>query len=72
LAQIAYAQGFTAEQFSTLMTEARARAVDQAVAAGEITQEQTDWMQQSGARMSGAGRGRNANAGCPYATTTTP
>jgi hypothetical protein len=73
MAQIAYSKGLTADQFSTLMTDARAQAIDQAVKSGELTQAQADWMKTRGAGMAGSGRGMrgngqgwNANPDCPY------
>jgi hypothetical protein len=73
MAQIASSKGLTADQFSTLMTGARAQAIDQAVKNGELTQAQADWMKTRGAGMAGSGRGmrgngqgRNANPDCPY------
>ena len=42
--QIAADQGLTAEEFTTLMLEARTAALEQAVAEGLMTQEQVDWM----------------------------
>ncbi len=84
LAQIAAAQGLTAEQFRTLMFEARTQAVDQAVKDGKLTQQQADWMKQHGAGqmaasqpgsgrgMRGAGQGRYTNPDCPYTTQTNP
>lgn len=59
MADVAFAQGFTVEEFRTLMTDARALAVAQAVADGTLTQEQADWMaQRGGGRMFGAGGGQ--------------
>ncbi len=43
---VAAENGYTAEQFTELMTSARTTALGQAVAAGDITQQQADWMQQ--------------------------
>jgi hypothetical protein len=74
--QIATAQGYTAETFTTLMTEVRAQALTAAVQAGEITQEQADWMsQRSAGRMAGRGagmmgRGMMNGANCPYYSST--
>mgnify|MGYP000968207155 CR=1 FL=1 len=72
---IAYEKGLSAEQFTTLMQEARSMALQQAVSNGKITQQQADWMSQRGAGVmgggaAGAGAGRGAggyNAACPYA-----
>ena len=78
MAQIALSKGFTAEQFTTLMSTARSQAIDQAVKAGTLTQAQADWMKQRGAGMNGtargfgAGRGMGMNGTCPYLSTTTP
>jgi hypothetical protein len=75
MAQIAFSTGLTADQFSTLMTDARSQAIDQAVKAGTLTQAQADWMNQRGAGgmlggrgrgTSGAGQGQFANPDCPY------
>jgi hypothetical protein len=73
MAQIAYSKGLTADKFTTLMTEARAQAIDEAVKNGELTQAQADWMKSRGAGMMGTGRGmrgagqgRYANPDCPY------
>jgi hypothetical protein len=41
---IALSAGVTAEEFPAVMTEVRANALDAAVAANVITQEQADWM----------------------------
>lgn len=73
LADIAFAAGLTADEFSALKVEARTAAIDQAVADGTLTQEQADWMTtRSGGAMRGgfgsrgAGLGLNANPDCPY------
>lgn len=44
LAEIAYAEGLTPEQFFALMSDARAQAIEQAVLDGTLTQEQADWL----------------------------
>jgi hypothetical protein len=79
MAQIASSKGLTAEEFQTLMTDARSEAIDQAVKAGTLTQAQADWMKQRGAGMANGGRGmrgtgmgRNANTDCPYYPQTNP
>ena len=81
MAQIAYAKGLTAEQFTALMKDARTQAIDQAVKDGKLTQAQADWMKQRGGAFGngmgrGAGRGmRGAGAGaagCPYFSQTNP
>jgi hypothetical protein len=55
--QVAEAQGITLENFRTLMLEARADALQQAVEAGTITSEQADWMSQRMSRMEERGYG---------------
>lgn len=76
LAQIAYAQGLTTDEFTALMAEARSQAIEQAVASGMLTQVQANWMQQRstgtmGAR--GAGRVVRVNsADCTYYPQTNP
>lgn len=53
---IAVENGMTLEDFRAVMTDARASALEAAVAAGTITQEQADWMKERGAgRMGGRG-----------------
>jgi len=80
MAQIAASKGLTADQFTTLMKDARNQAIDAAVKAGTLTQAQADWMKTRGGMMganNGAGRGagmgrgmRGAGMGnpatCPY------
>ncbi len=45
---IALSAGVTAEEFPAIMTEVRTAAVDAAVKANVITQEQADWMKSRG------------------------
>jgi hypothetical protein len=45
---IALSAGVTAEEFPAVMTEVRANALDAAVKANVITQEQADWMKSRG------------------------
>jgi hypothetical protein len=54
---IAQAQGLSDEEFSTLMVEARTKALEDAVADGVLTQEQADWMVQHMAQMQASGFG---------------
>lgn len=42
--QIAESEGVTGDEFTALMLDARTAALDKAVANGDITQEQADWM----------------------------
>jgi uncharacterized protein YidB (DUF937 family) len=83
MAQIATSKGLTADQFTTLMADARSQAVDQAVKNGTLTQAQADWMKQHGAGqmrgngqmsggrgMRGSGQGQFTNPNCPYVQTT--
>jgi hypothetical protein len=75
MAQIASSAGLTADQFLSLMNDARSQAIDQAVSDGTLTQTQADWMKLRGAGMGrggrgsgarGAGLGQFANPDCPY------
>ncbi len=71
VAQIAYAKGLTAEQFTALMKDARAQAIDQAVKDGTLTQAQADWMKTRGGMFGagqgmGRGMGRGNQGNCPY------
>ncbi|MCK6585791.1 MAG: hypothetical protein L6Q49_22025, partial [Anaerolineales bacterium] len=56
---IALSAGVTAEEFPALMAEVRAAALDAAVAANVITQEQADWM-----KSHGFGQGRMGYGNC--------
>jgi len=71
LAQVAFSKGWTVDQFFTAMKDARTQAIDKAVANGELTQEQADWMKQRGPGQMG-GQGRFANPNCPYFGQTQP
>ena len=44
--QVAEAQGFSQEEIQEKMLAARTQALEAAVAAGALTQEQADWMSQ--------------------------
>jgi hypothetical protein len=55
LRDIAFAEGVTAEEFPAVMAEVRAAALDAAVAANVITQEQADWMKSRGFGQGGKG-----------------
>jgi len=54
---IALSAGVTAEEFLTVMTEVRTAALDAAVKANVITQEQADWMKSRGFGQGGMGTG---------------
>ncbi len=54
---IALSAGVTAEEFPAVMTEVRASALDAAVKANVITQEQADWMKTHGFGQGGMGAG---------------
>lgn len=78
LGAIALEKGLTFDDFRALMVDARAVALDQAVANGDLTQEQADWLKTRGAGVGqatgGCGRG-NSQGGfgtgeCPYGNTT--
>ncbi len=70
---IALEQGLTVDEFRALMLDARAQAVDQALADGVITQDQADWLKTRGAGMAGGRAGMRGgmrgyggfSAGCP-------
>lgn len=55
--QVAESQGYDLEAFRSLMLEARADALQQAVEDGTISQEQAEWMSQRMNRMGGFGNG---------------
>lgn len=52
---IALSQGVTAEEFPAVMTKARSAALDAAVKAEVLTQEQADWMKSRGFGRGGCG-----------------
>jgi hypothetical protein len=60
--QIALDLGISADKIPTLLSDARAKALDEAVAAKAITQAQADWMKSRGPRM---GQGNCDRAGQP-------
>ena len=60
---IALAEGFTADQAKTLMVDARIQAIDLAVANGDLTQAQADWMKTRGSMMGTGTRGTNGVSG---------
>ena len=55
--QVALLQGIPADQIPTLLADARARALDSAVAAGVITADQSTWMKSRGFGQGGYGIG---------------
>lgn len=59
--QIAYSLGMTSDQIQTLIADARPKAIDLALANGTLTQEQADWLKQTGYNQNGqaGGRGRS-------------
>jgi hypothetical protein len=57
LRDIALSAGVTVEQFPAIMQEVRANALEAAVAANVITQEQADWMNSRGFGQGGQGNG---------------
>lgn len=61
--QVAEAQGYSLEEFSALMFEIRSAALEQAVAAGLITQEQADWMLSRWESMQAGGFGTGTGSG---------
>jgi hypothetical protein len=67
LVQIAQAQGFTGDKLTQLMTQVRQDALNQAVAAGVITQDQANQMLERMGNNSGFGFGPGFGYGnCPY------
>ena len=60
---IALSAGVTAEEFPALMLEVRTAALDAAVAANVITQEQADWMKSHGYGQGGMGSGNCTGTG---------
>ena len=62
---IAIAQGFDASEVPALLAEARTKALDLAVAAGVLTQDQADWM-----KSHGFGRGGHMGSGTCLGTGT--
>jgi hypothetical protein len=77
--EIAQAQGMTLDEFRQVMLDARAKALDQAVKDGVITQAQADAFKTHQGPMMGGGKGPGKgpgagqgagpfNGNCPYAT----
>lgn len=62
---IALSAGVTAEEFPAVMAEVRANALDAAVAANVITQEQADWMKSRGYGQGGMHGNGNCNGAGP-------
>ena len=62
---IALSAGVTAEEYPALMTEVRANAVDAAVKANVLTQEQADWMKTRGGGMMSGANGAGYDGNCP-------
>jgi hypothetical protein len=62
-AQIAASLGFSQTDFFKLMTDARSVALDDAVAKGNLTQEQANWMR---SRMGGRGGYGGYGGNCPH------
>ena len=60
--QIALDLGITADKIPALLSEARTKALDAAVAASAITQQQADWMK---SRQAGMGLGNCSGTGQP-------
>jgi hypothetical protein len=63
MAEIAVSLGFSLEDFRAIMLEARNLAIDQALAAGELTEEQAEWMKERGSWMMGQGAGGHGRMG---------
>ena len=72
MAEIAVAEGYSLDEFRTLMLDVRSQAIDQALAAGKLTAEQAEWMKERGSGMMGGRGGRWGSSqegfgreGCP-------
>ena len=72
MVEIAVAEGYSLDEFRTLMLDVRSQAIDQALAAGKLTAEQAEWMKERGSGMMGHhgggrgfGRGGSGQQGCP-------
>jgi hypothetical protein len=63
MAEIADSLGFSLEDFRAIMLETRNLAIDQALAAGELTEEQAEWMKERSSRMMGQGAGGRGRMG---------
>jgi hypothetical protein len=78
MADIAFSEGFTFEQFRSIMSDVRNQELAEAVQQGTITQEQADWMQDhamggmQGMHGRGISNGQGWNNACPNFTTTQP
>ena len=59
--EIAISQGYGATEIPALMADARSKALDMAVAAGVISQDQADWMNSRG---NGRGNGQMGTGTC--------
>jgi hypothetical protein len=60
---IALSAGVTADEFPAIMAEVRASALEEAVKANVITQEQADWMKTRGFGQGGMGAGSCTGTG---------
>jgi hypothetical protein len=63
--QMALDLGISADKIPTLLSGARAKALDAAVADGGISQQQADWMKSRGAGGAGMGQGNCSGTGQP-------
>ncbi len=63
LYSIALSEGLTAEEFTTLMTDTRNQAIDQAVVDGTLTQTQADWMKSRSSMMGSGTQGTRGTGG---------
>ena len=63
--QFAQEKGFTADQFKSIMLDARQKAIDKMVADGVITKEQDTWMLNHMQNMWGQGQNGDFSGGCP-------
>lgn len=63
MVQIAISEGIAIDDLPALMQRVRTRAMENAVAAGALTQEQAQWMRQQGARRGGGMMGNGSGFG---------
>ena len=63
LSDMALSKGFTVTEFQTMLKDARDKAIAAAVANGELTQEQADWMVNRGNQMNGGSAARGTGNG---------
>lgn len=63
LSAMALSKGFTVTEFQTMLNDAREKAIAAAVANGDLTQEQADWMANRGNQINGSSAARGTGNG---------